>query len=564
MLKYAERVVRMNSFFIVLGIFLFGVILALFIQEYFLKKSRRQNIQKRFGTIPPERNYDYEGIASYWEEIKNQIPIEQQVDDITWNDLEMDKVYERINQCCSSVGEEYLYATLHQLHWSEEELSGLEEKIQYFGARGEERIKMMEYLLALGKKPRNFLIPFLNHTDIFEIPHILIYGILQFLLFGSLIGALVQQNALWITILIVIAGINLVVFECQHAKYERSVVTLSYITRLLFTAKKIVKSKETSFEETFHELQEPSSSFRSFSKSVQSLELHTQTRLSGVGLELIFEYIRGITLVDFTKYHKVMKALKGKKDSFFKIYHSIGQIDCAISILSFRYSSPFYCTPEFKSNMDSIKAEEIYHPLIQNAITNTISFDSCIILSGSNASGKSTFIKAIALNAILAQSIHTCLATQFVMPRSSIVTSMAVRDDIISGDSYFIRELNYLNRILSILNEERNTLCFIDEILRGTNTVERIAASIAVIKYLVQKNCISIVATHDVELTEELKDTCDNYHFREVLNEGDVKFDYKLYHGPTTTRNAILLLERMGYPEEIIRTANRYVNSITN
>jgi len=67
-----------------------------------------------------------------------------------------------------------------------------------------------------------------------------------------------------------------------------------------------------------------------------------------------------------------------------------------------------------------------------------------------------------------------------------------------------------------------------------------------------------------VELTEELKDTCDNYHFREVLNEGDVKFDYKLYHGPTTTRNAILLLERMGYPEEIIRTANRYVNSITN
>lgn len=554
----------MNSFFIVLGIFLFGVILALVIQEYFLQKSRRQYIQKRFGTIPPERNYDFEGIASYWEEIKKQIPSQLQVDDITWNDLDMDKVYARVNQCCSSVGEEYLYATLHQLHWSEEELSALEEKIQYFEARDEERIKMMEYLLALGKKPRNFLIPFLNHTDIFEIPHILIYRILQFLLFGSLIGALVLQNALWITILIVIAGINLVVFECQHAKYETSVVTLSYITRLLFTAKKIAKSKETSFEETFHELQEPSSSFRSFTKSVQSLELHTQTRLSGVGLELLFEYLRGITLVDFTKYHKVMKALKGKKDLFYKIYQSIGQLDCGISILSFRHSIPFYCKPEFSSSTDSIKAKEIYHPLIQNAVTNTISFDRCIILSGSNASGKSTFIKAIAINAILAQSIYTCLAKQFYMPRSSIVSSMAVRDDIISGDSYFIRELNYLNRILSNLYEERNTLCFIDEILRGTNTVERIAASIAVIKYLVQKNCIAIVATHDVELTEELKEICDNYHFREVLNEGDVKFDYKLYHGPTTTRNAILLLERMGYPEEIIRAANSYVNTVKN
>ena len=136
---------------------------------------------------------------------------------------------------------------------------------------------------------------------------------------------------------------------------------------------------------------------------------------------------------------------------------------------------------------------------------------------------------------------------------------MAVHDDNISGDSYFITELNYLNRILSNLNNNRNTLCFIDEILRGTNTAERIAASIAVIKYLVQKKCIAIVATHDVELTEELKEDCDNYHFREVLVEGDVKFDYKLYQGPTTTRNAILLLERMGYPEEIIKTANNYI-----
>ncbi len=551
----------MNSFFIVLGIFLFGVILALIIQEYFIKKSRKQYIQKRFGTIPQERSYDFEGIGAYWEEIKKQIPIELQVDEVTWNDLDMDKVYARINQCCSSVGEEYLYAILHQLHFTEEELSRLEEKIQFFETREKERIKMMEYLLVLGKKPRNFLIPFLNHTDIFEIPHVSIYRILQFFLFVSIIGALVFQNALAITLLIANAAINLVVFECQHAKYETSVVTLSYIIRLLNTAKKVAKSKETSYEEKFQELQEPLTSFRNFSKSVQSLEMHTQTRLSGVGLELLFEYIRGITLVDFTKYHKIMKALEGKKDLFYKIYHSIGQIDAAISILSFRHSLSFFCTPEFCYDLNTIKAQEIYHPLIQDAVTNTITINRCIILSGSNASGKSTFIKAIAVNAILAQSIHTCLATQFCIPKSSIVTSMAVRDDILSGDSYFIAEINYLNRILNILNEERTTICFIDEILRGTNTVERIAASVAVIQYLASKNCIAIVATHDVELTELLKELCDNYHFREVLEDSDVTFDYKLYPGATTTRNAILLLERIGYPEEIIKTANYYANS---
>lgn len=122
----------------------------------------------------------------------------------------------------------------------------------------------------------------------------------------------------------------------------------------------------------------------------------------------------------------------------------------------------------------------------------------------SNASGKSTFIKSLAINALLAQSIYTCMAKKMVIPRVTIITSMAVRDEVLSGESYYIKEIKYMKRIIQALNEKKPVFCVIDEILRGTNTEERIAASAAILEYLYEKNCIAVVATHDIELTRLL------------------------------------------------------------
>lgn len=100
-----------------------------------------------------------------------------------------------------------------------------------------------------------------------------------------------------------------------------------------------------------------------------------------------------------------------------------------------------------------------------------------------------------------------------------MITSMAVRDDILSGDSYFIKEIKYLKRILDALSEDKLVICVIDEILRGTNTQERIAASKAIMEYLAHHNCIAIVASHDKELTELEKIGYDNYHFPKSLEK---------------------------------------------
>lgn len=99
-------------------------------------------------------------------------------------------------------------------------------------------------------------------------------------------------------------------------------------------------------------------------------------------------------------------------------------------------------------------------------------------------------------------------------------------------------------------------VCFIDEILKGTNTIERVAASSSVLKYLNSKNCIVITASHDIELTEIMRNLYDNYHFKEEITDEGVVFDYKLLNGHATTKNAIHLLKFMGYDKEIVDDAS--------
>lgn len=135
---------------------------------------------------------------------------------------------------------------------------------------------------------------------------------------------------------------------------------------------------------------------------------------------------------------------------------------------------------------------------------------------------------------------------------------MAVTDDIMAGESYYIKEIKYLNRIIRSLSDKRFVICVIDEILRGTNTEERIAASFSILKYIHNKNCLAIAATHDIELTQLLDGIYANYHFREEMQDKDIIFDYKIHEGPSKTRNAIKLLKYVGFPDKIISDAESF------
>ena len=265
------------------------------------------------------------------------------------------------------------------------------------------------------------------------------------------------------------------------------------------------------------------------------------------------EYLNILFMINIRKYNKVMKMIVRHNEAFHALYKAIGEMDLALCAASFRKSLPAYSTPEFHGE-NVIEFEGLFHPLIESPVTNDGIIKNNSLITGSNASGKSTFIKALAVNGILAQTIYTCAAQKFKARYSLIATSMALRDDITGGESYFIVEVKSLKRILDYMKAYPCT-CYIDEILRGTNTIERIAASASVLDYLDTQDCLCVATSHDIELTGILADKFDNYHFREQVTGEGITFDYKLKPGASTTRNAIKLLSFMDFDKEIINKA---------
>ena len=248
-----------------------------------------------------------------------------------------------------------------------------------------------------------------------------------------------------------------------------------------------------------------------------------------------------------------------------ELYDIIGYVDALIGVASYRNGLEAYCIPElweYKDGKRCLTIDELYHPLIKNPVKNTIDTQKSILFTGSNASGKSTFLKAAAINVIFAQTIHTVLGNQYKACFYRVYSSMALRDDILSKESYFIVEIKSLKRIFSELSQDTTpVLCFIDEILRGTNTVERVAASSQLLEEIAKDNALCFAATHDIELTYLLEDIYANYHFEELLSEGDVSFDYKLKDGRANSRNAIRLLEMIGFEQTVVDKSQQRVET---
>jgi len=171
-------------------------------------------------------------------------------------------------------------------------------------------------------------------------------------------------------------------------------------------------------------------------------------------------------------------------------------------------------------------------------------------------SGKTTFIRSVGVNVLLAQTIFTTLAEKYQAPFFKLATSIRVSDDISEGKSYYLAEVDSINDLLeNAKTNEAPFLFIIDEVFKGTNTIERVGAARAILAFLNQKNHLVLVSTHDIELTDLLKDGFVLYHFQEQIQNDQLYFDYKLKKGILQKRNAIRILELANYPQDVIDNA---------
>jgi DNA mismatch repair ATPase MutS len=201
------------------------------------------------------------------------------------------------------------------------------------------------------------------------------------------------------------------------------------------------------------------------------------------------------------------------------------------------------------------------HPLIdrESAVANTLRLGAPVrtwIITGSNMSGKSTFLRMTATNALLAMIGSRVPAAAMRLSPLEILTDLRIRDDLSRKESYFLAEVRQVRRMVDAARAGRPILTLIDEPFRGTNSGERVAAASAVVRSLIAGSGLHLVATHDAALTA-LGD-CDraaNYHFEEQFENDGLVFDYRLRDGQARTRNALRVLAVEGYPKDVVEDA---------
>ncbi len=521
-------------------------------------KKSRKNIRKHWGKIP-EVEYsanDFESIGSYYENIKDKEG-SFFIDDITWNDLDMNRVFSRVNNTQTDIGEEYLYRTLRELIYKKDVLQNRNVLIEYFRNQNVERERIQILLSHLGKLRFLSLSEYINGKRRGVGKSGLLYKLLSL---AFIISPFVAAK--FPPLIILFFGLMIVNVSLYFKARDQIIghlQSLGYIVNMIGIAKKLAKLP-------YEEIRSYTEKLRTCTGVIKGISLNTFFFMFYSSENYFLEIIKIFFLGEPIAYHSIFRIIDKYRGELEAIYDTIGELESLIAVASYRESLEYFTLPDLRQCNDDnreLNFTELYHPLIDNPVANSFGTPRTVLVTGSNASGKSTFLKSVAINAIFAQTIYTCLAKKYNSCFFNIYSSMALSDNLEAKESYYIVEIKSLKRIIQRISTEMPVLCVVDEVLRGTNTIERIAASSEIMGYFAKSNCICICATHDIELAKILSSKVDNYHFQEFFDRDEINFDYRIYPGKATTRNAIKLLKILGYDEEIVDSAEKRAQLFT-
>jgi len=521
-----------------------------------MRKSKlKRHLQQNYGQAPDLLYFpgDLNDIRTYFNHRYIEDLDDFLVDDITWNDLDGDTLFKQINQGLSTSGEQYLYYLLRSPSLTKEEYEKRETLITIMEQNPDLRLELQVILAKLGRRKAA------NTTEAFSpSSHDSSKLSLYLFLVGSLLGSALL-SFFYPMALLLLVSLLLFIPIYNHVltnRIERELETLNYSVSMIYTASIIKKKAFPELEEHLAPLYQTVTRLKSLSRYG-----HVPTKYSASEIVLV---LNGFFLFNLILFEVVKNKLGKYHKEIFEIHEHLGRLDSAIAIASYRKSLEAYAIPQIDFSITDtkhIRGIDLVHPLIDDAIPNDLDTTESILLTGSNASGKSTFLKTVALNAILAQSICTALASRYEANAFRIYSSMAITDNLFAGESYFVAEIKSLRRMADADTAEQPLLCVIDEVLRGTNTIERIAASSELLKYMATEKRLCLAATHDMELCTMLVPPYQLFHFEETVTEGgEILFDYSIKEGPARTRNAIKLMKSLGFDSDMIDRANEKAN----
>ncbi|OQX95853.1 hypothetical protein B6I21_03260 [candidate division KSB1 bacterium 4572_119] len=532
-----------------LGILLFVYAVSKY-KHFLWNKKVLIRIRENWGKIP-DKQFDLR-IAKDFFKIRSEKFNKDFIDDETWDDLDLNEMFEITNRGITPIGAQYLYFLLRHPVSKLTILKQRETLINEFSKNQKLREKIILKLMNLRDKNVRYL-AYSLWKPLPDKPK------LSFLL------TLLSLNAIVILLLVGMKLISVIYLSVPFVfhmfirwrvkrKINEFIVSFQFLGVLIRTAEEISLIKMSEIQDIQKTLKEHLSGTKLIADKIFALQFKDEFGL--------FEYINIYFLFDVSGFYSALNKIRSNIEKLRGLFETIGHLDAMLSVASFREEFGNYCCPEFQNKSDLFYVKNIYHPLLKTPVPNSFQFESkSTLITGSNMSGKTTFLKTMGVNVVLAQTIFTCLAERYQAPFIRVVSSIGRSDNLLTGKSYYLAEVESILKIIKAADCKEIHLFLIDEIFRGTNSVERHAVSIEVLNYLANNKDFVMAATHDLQLTEVMNKNYNNFHFREVMNEDGLGFDYCIHSGPTTSKNAIALLDFVGYPKQIVNSAKKRVKN---
>ena len=517
-------------------------------------KKNKKNIDRlktSFGELKDDR-FNFEYIKRYFKN-KDNSDCFHVLSDKTCADVDFDELFMFVDRTCSRVGQQYLYNKLRIIPADSQHIDLNEKIINELTTNTDFRIKTQQLLEKLEKKEAFYL------SSLFQEEHLKPpkwFFMIRVMSFASIVSLmlLIYYPAL-IFIFIGIFIVNLVIHYWNKRNLFQYLGSIPELIRLSKIATQL--HNEELFKELKPDLPDSIKIIDQVRNKMSFFQLEAQMQGDmAIVFWAVLELFKIAFLIEPLLLFGVLKQLDTRRPEIENVFCFVGQIDSLVSIANLRSGLKAYCLPIINDKDISVSTLNIYHPLIENCVTNNLDVNGkSILLTGSNMSGKTSFIRTIGLNFITGLTINTCFAKSMRIPRIRIFSAIRISDDLMNSKSYYFEEVLSIKEMIDNSANVQPNLFLLDEIFKGTNTIERISAGKAVLSSLSKNNNIVFVSTHDIELTDMLTKDYELYHFSELVDNKTIDFDYKLKEGKLTNRNAIKILQINDYPADLIEEA---------
>ncbi|MEM9928452.1 MAG: hypothetical protein AAF840_01410, partial [Bacteroidota bacterium] len=411
------------------------------------KQKRRKALLEKWG-----KRKRFSGNLYYERQLYDFGPDVEAIDDKTAEDLDFDRFFTFTDRTSSVIGQQLLYQRLRRQDTTAAEREELETAVRFY--EGKDPALVLEQLSNF-KQDKDYIFPVMLYADIPMVPQYRGFiRVMQLLAFACILFGL-NYPILWIA-LVPIMVVNLILHYRLKQEMGLFVDVFTRVRDLYKIGLKLVPLSHHPAT-VKAELQRHLDQLKQATKRLNFLIFDTKlNEREGANVAGYFaELVKYITLTDVVVYYAMLQQLPELREAAASVYYGIGEIDLALSVLALRGSLPLWSTPSLTAT-NSLKVAQLYHPLLADPVSNDVNLErKGMLITGSNMSGKSTFIKTLNLNALAAQNLNTAFASSYDAPSWKLATSMNTTDDLAEGASYYLQEVDRIGTLLSLAGQHK-------------------------------------------------------------------------------------------------------------